>query len=98
VSLANLTTGQLEARTLDSLRKLHEIEVRPLSGLTVQGCMEFRIEQENRLRETGCILAEWDRRLPLMTREAREIHAQESPKPAPRNSHGQFTQREGGSR
>ena len=67
-------------------------------GLTVLGCMEFRIEQENRLRETGCILAEWDRRLPLMTREAREIHAKESPKPAPRNSHGQFTEREGGAR
>lgn len=77
MSLATLTTGQLQARTLNALRKLHEIEVRPLAGLTVQGCMEFRIEQENRLRATGEILAEWDRRLPLMTKDAREIQPKE---------------------
>jgi hypothetical protein len=74
VSLANLSTGQLQAHTLEALRKLHQVVTFPGGSLPVESDqrMDFEVAWSLRTKRAQEILAEWDRRLPLMTQEARE--------------------------
>ena len=73
-SLALMTNGQLHARTLHDLRKLHEVVTFPGGQLPLGSDerMDFEISWSLRTKAAAETLAEWDRRLPLM-REAVDI-------------------------
>lgn len=75
MNLANLTAGQLQAHTLDALRKLHQVVTFPGGRLdpASNARMEFELAWSLRVERAREILAEWDRRLPLMTKEERKI-------------------------
>lgn len=67
-SLSLLTVGQLHARTLHDLRKLHEVVTFPGGQLPLGSDerMDFEIAWSLRTKAAAETLAEWDRRLPLM--------------------------------
>lgn len=63
-----LSEGQLHAHTLDALRKLHEVVTFPGGSLPVDSAerIEFELAWTLRAEKAKHVLAEWDRRLPLM--------------------------------
>jgi len=71
MNLANLSTGELQAQTLDALRKFHEVATFPGENLPKHTTARVAWEMTwiARERTAGKILEEWDRRLPLMKKE-----------------------------
>jgi hypothetical protein len=73
MSLANLSTGELQAQTLDALRKFHEVATFPGGNLPKHTTARavWELSWVTRERMACQILQEWDRRLPLMKKEVR---------------------------
>lgn len=64
--LSTLSIGQLHARTLDALRKLHEVLTCPLDGMSVERLTEYRLAEAVRVKTAGEVLDEWKRRMPAV--------------------------------
>jgi len=70
-----LSEGRLHAHTLDALRKLHEVVTFPGGSLPTGSPQRIEFEMAWTLRTANAanVLAEWDRRLPLMAKHAAEV-------------------------